>query len=152
MSHVVLAKMPIAPMCPAGKCDEVQEIIWSRLQCDTAKLLPKIPHNASLHLEPDTKALASSIPDADIPKEARTKLQELLNEKYLQIIFQKGMDISSANLVKLDIPTESRPITSKLYTIFLKYSEFVDHEYQYWSRCILICPREGSQHSAQSLP
>ena len=53
---------------------------------DTSKLLPKIPLNTSLQLELDTKALASSIPDADIPEEARMKLQELLNKKYLQII------------------------------------------------------------------
>ena len=35
--------MPTASMHPARKCEEVQEISWSRLQCDTSKLLPQIP-------------------------------------------------------------------------------------------------------------
>ena len=77
---------PIASMHPAGKCEEVQEFNWNSLQCDTSKLLPQILHNTRLQLEPDSKSLARSIPDADIPEEARTKLQELLDGKYLQII------------------------------------------------------------------
>ena len=65
--------MPVASMQPAGKCQEVQEISWSNLQCNTSKLLPQIPQNTSLQLKPDTKGLASSIPDVDIPEEARKK-------------------------------------------------------------------------------
>ena len=81
MFHVVLAKnMLSAFMHPAGKCEEAKEVSWSRLQCDNSKLLPQILQNTSLLLEPDAKCLASSIPDADIPKEARTKLQELLKK------------------------------------------------------------------------
>ena len=72
---------PIASMHPVGKCEEVQEVSWSSLQCDTSKLLPQIPQNTSLQLEPDTKVLASSIPDVDIPEEARTKLWELLDKR-----------------------------------------------------------------------
>ena len=45
---------PIATLAPAGKCEEVQEVSWSRLQYDTAKLLPKIPKNTNLQLEADT--------------------------------------------------------------------------------------------------
>ena len=120
--------MLIASMCPAGKCDAAQKVSWRRLQCDTSMLLPKILLNTSLQLEPDTKALASSIPDADIPKEARMKPQELWNKKHLQIISQNAMDISRTNLIKLDIPTEDPPIASKPYTVPLKYHEFIDHE------------------------
>ena len=75
--------MPIASMYIVGKCGEVQEVSWSNLQCDTSNLLPQILLNTSLQLEPDTKGLASSIPDMDIPDEARTKLQELLDKKCL---------------------------------------------------------------------
>ena len=94
---------------------EEQALVWH------LKLLPKILQNTSLQLEPDTKALATSIPDADIPKEARTKLQELLNKKYLQIISQNVMDTGRTNLIELDIPTEGPSITSKPYTVLLKY-------------------------------
>ena len=38
------------------------------------------------------------------------------------------MDIGRTNLIKLDIPTEGLPNTSKPYTFLLKYHEFVDHE------------------------
>ena len=68
--------MPIVSMHPAGKYEEVQEFRWSSLWYDTSKLLPQIAQNTSLQLAPDTKGLASSIPDADIPEEARTKFWE----------------------------------------------------------------------------
>ena len=61
-------------------------------------------------------------------KETRMKLQQLLNEKYPQIISQNAKDIDRINLIKLDIPTDSPPIASKLYTVLLKYHEFIDHE------------------------
>ena len=87
MSCVVLAKnMVIVSMHPVGKCEEAQDFSWSRLWCDTSKLLPQITQNNSLQLELDTKGLVSSIPDVDILEEARAKLWELLNKKYLQII------------------------------------------------------------------
>ena len=120
--------MLIVSMCPAGKCDEVWEVRWSRLQCDTSKLLPKILQNTSLQLEPDTKALASSIPDMNIPENIRTKLMELLNMKYLQIISQNAMYIGRTKLIKWDIPMEGPPNTFKPYTVLLKYYEFVDYE------------------------
>ena len=50
------------------------------------------------------------------------------NRKYLQIILQNAKDIGRTNLIKLDIPMEGPPITSKLYMVPLKYQEFVDHE------------------------
>ena len=96
---------PIAMLAPAGKCKEVQEVSWSRLQCDTAKLLPKIPQNTNLQLEPNTNPLSRSIPDVDIPQEARNRLQELLDEKYIHIISQTATDIGRTNLIELDIPT-----------------------------------------------
>ena len=112
--------MPIASMCAVGTCEEAQEVSWSRLQCNTSKLLPQILQNTSLQLESNTKGLTSSIPDAGIPKEASTKLQELLNKTYLQIISQNATVISRTNLIKLDIPTEGPLITSKPYIVLLK--------------------------------
>ena len=115
-------------MHPAGKCEEVQEVSWSSLWCDTSKLLPQIPQNISLQLEPDSKILASSIPDVDIPEEARMKLWELLDKKYPQIISQNAMGIGRTNLIELDIPTEGPPIMSKPYSVLLEYCRFADHE------------------------
>ena len=38
----------IAMLTSAGKCEEVQAVSWSRLQCNTTKLLPKIPQSTNL--------------------------------------------------------------------------------------------------------
>ena len=120
--------MPIASMHPVGKCEEVQEVSWSSLLCDTSKVLPQIPQDTSFQLEPDTNGLARSIPNMDIPRDAKTKLQGLLDKKYPQIISKNALDIGGTNLIKLDILTEGPPITSKPYTVPLKYHEFLDHE------------------------
>ena len=120
--------MPIASLQSVGKCEEVQEVSWSSLCCDTSKLLPQILQNTSVQLKPDTNSFASSIPDADIPEEVRMKLQELLDTKYPQIILQNATDIDRTNLIELDIPTEGPPIASKPYTVPQKYCKFIDHE------------------------
>ena len=88
----------------------------------------KYHKKTSLQLEPDTKSLASSIPDVEIPEGARTKLQELLDKKYPHIMSQNAMDIGRTNLIELDTPMEGLPIASKPYTVLLKYHEFTDHE------------------------
>ena len=72
---------PIATLTQAEKCKEVQGGSRNNLQCDTAKLLPTIPQNTSLQLEPNTKSSLRSIPDAFIPEEARVKLQDLCSRK-----------------------------------------------------------------------
>ena len=119
---------PITTLTPAGKCEEVQEVSWNRLQCDTEKLLPVTPQSTSLQLGPDTKSSLRSIPDTDIPEEARVMLQDLLDRKYINIMSQNVTDIGRNNMIEVDIPTEGPPITSKSYTIPLKYHEFVDLE------------------------
>ena len=45
---------PIATLVPVVRCEEVQEVSWTKLQDSTAKLLPKIPNNSNLQLEPAT--------------------------------------------------------------------------------------------------
>ena len=73
--------MPIVSMHPVEKCEKVQEVSWSSLQCDTSKLLPQILQNTSLQLEPDTKSLASSIPDVDILKVKLLKYHEFVDHE-----------------------------------------------------------------------
>ena len=75
VSISICKNMPIASMYPVRKCEAAQEFSWSRLWCNTSKLLPETPQNTLLQLELDTKGLTSSIPDVDIPEEARTKFQ-----------------------------------------------------------------------------
>ena len=68
---------------------------WTTLQNNTtAKLLPKIPHNTNIQLDPDTNGSCKSISDAEIPDEVRDKLKELLNVKYAKIVSQTATDIA----------------------------------------------------------
>ena len=142
-------------LATAGKCEEVQEVSWSRLQCHTTKLLLKIPQNTNLQLEPNTNPLLRSILDADLPEEARDKLQELLDKKNIHIMSQTAMDIDRTNLIELDIPTEGPLIVSKPYTVPLKYCELMDHEIKQleeagiislsmsdWASPILVVPKK----------
>ena len=90
-----------------------------------------------------------------IPEEARVKLHDLLDRKYIHIVSQNVMDIGRTNLIELDIPTEGPPIASKPHTVPLKYCEFVDHDIKQleevgiisqsmsnWARPILVVPKK----------
>ena len=83
------------------------------------------------------------------------KLHELWNKKFPQIISQNEIDIGRTNLIELDIPMEGPLIASKLYTVLLKYLEFVDHEIKQlgeagiilqsmsdWASPILVVPKK----------
>ena len=89
---------PIAMLTLAGRCKEVQDISWTKLQDNTAKLLPKLPNNTDLNFEPDTNNSTRSIPDADIPDKPRSKLKELLDIKYINTVSQTAMHIGRTNL------------------------------------------------------
>ena len=106
----------------AGRCEEVQEVSWTKLEDSTAKVLHKIPNNTNLQVEPDTNNSPRSIPDPDIPGKAWDKLRELIDIKYANIMCQTTIDIGRTNLIKLDIPTEGPSIVP------LKYHEFLDHK------------------------
>ena len=123
----IFRNSPIPTLVLGGKCEEIQ-VSWNQIQGNTAKLLPEIPEGTTLQLEPDPRSPLRSIPDADIPEEARVQLQELLDRKYINIISQTATDICRTNLIELDILTEGPAITSKPFTVPLKYRKFVDHE------------------------
>ena len=112
--------MPIATLMLAWRCKEVQEVSWTQLKDNTAKLLPKLPNNTNIQLKPDTNSSPRSIPDVDIQDKARDKLKELLDIKYINIISQTAMDIGRTSLIELDIPTEGPPIALKPYIVSLK--------------------------------
>ena len=90
---------PLVTLVPAGKYEEIQEVSWNQVHYDNTKLLPEILEGTSLQLEPNTTSPLRSIPDADIPEEAKGKLQELLDWKYVNIISQTTTDIGRTNLL-----------------------------------------------------
>ena len=145
------------------KCEEIQEVSWNWEQCSNAKILPEILEGTSLQFEPNTKFPLQSIPDKDIPEEARVQLQEFLDQKYINIISQTTTDIGRTNLIELYIPTEGLPITSKLYTVALKNHEFVDHKIKQleeagiisrsmsdWASPILVLPKKEKHMETSS--
>ena len=83
------------------------------------------------------------------------QLQELLDQKYTNIISPTTVDIGRTNLIEMDIPTEGPLIASKPYMVPLKYHEFVDHKIKQlekaciisrstsdWARIILVVPKK----------
>ena len=68
----------------------------------------------------------------------RQSSQELLDRKYLQIIWQNATDIGRNKLTKLNIPMEGPPIISRPYTALLKYHELVDHEIKHLEEAGII--------------
>ena len=66
--------------------------------------------------------------EADVPDEAKRKLNTLLEEKYWDIVSKSVTDISRTNLIELDIPTEGPCVSCRPYSILLKYRDFVDGE------------------------
>ena len=66
--------------------------------------------------------------EADVPDEAKRKLNILLEEKYQDIVLKSAMDIGRTNLIELDIPTEGPCVSCRPYSILLKYRDFVDEE------------------------
>ena len=112
-TYIFTKNSPIATLMPVGRCGEVQEVSWTQLQDNTARLLPRIPSNTNPQLKPYAYNLARSIPDADILDEASDKLKELLNIKYINNMSQTATDIGWTNIMELDIPTEGPPIALK---------------------------------------
>ena len=137
------------------RCEEVQEVSWIKLQGNAAKLLPEMPNNTNLQLEPYTTHSSRSISDVDIPDEARDKLKELLDIRYANVMSQTAIDIGRTSPIELDIPIEGPPIAAKPYMVPLKYCKFMDHEIKQleeagiiskgmndWASPILVVPKK----------
>ena len=150
--------MPIATLMLMGRCEEVQQVSWTKIQGIAARLLPKIPNNTSLQLEPDTNHSSRSISDAYIPDEARDKLKDIHIITCANVMSQTATDIRRTNLIELHIPTEGPPIALKTYTVPLKNCKFVDHEIKQleeagitsrsmsnWASAILVAPKKRNE-------
>ena len=101
------------PIEEVSKPQEAQDLVHD--------LLPQLPQT-SLQLEANKPNHPEiSMPNADIPEEAKGKLLHLLEVKYNAIISKSATDIGKTNLIGLDIPTEGPPIACKPYSVPLKY-------------------------------
>ena len=66
--------------------------------------------------------------DAHVPSEIQHKLHTMLMTKFSGIISKSPTDFGRTNLIEMDLPTTGPPVSTKPYTIPLKYKSFVDDE------------------------
>ena len=52
----------------------------------------------------------------------------MLTSKFTGIISKSPTDFGKTNLIEMDLPTTGPPVSTKPYTIPLKYKSFVDEE------------------------
>ena len=92
-------------------------------------LLPVFPNCSSFttHAHDNSKS-PIQLQDADVPMKTQQQLHSMLTSKYSNIISKSPADFGCTNLAEMDLPT--LPVTSKLYTIPLKYQSFVDEDIQ----------------------
>ena len=119
---------------------------------------------SNLQIEADKKDYERiKTPEADVPDEAKRKLNTLLEGKYSDIVSKSATDIGRTNLIELDIPTEGPPVSCRPYSIPLKYRDFVDEEIQQledagiisrsmsdWVSPILVVPKKNQCHKTLS--
>ena len=132
--------------------DSIQEVSWKKIQDakneaigntawdqQTQKLLPTFPKcsNFQLHTNDNSKP-AVMLQDANIPQDARDRLNHMINTQIACIMSQSTADFGRTNLVEMDLPTTGLPVASKPYTIPLKYKSFVDDEIKFMEDAICI--------------
>ena len=122
--------------------DSIHEVSWEKIQNtkneDTStatqepqiqKLLLAFPEHSSFQIHAsDNSNPAITLQNTDIPQEVRNQLDHMLSTEFTCIVSKSFADFGKTNLVEMDLPTTGLPVTSKLYTIPLKYKSFIDDE------------------------
>ena len=92
-------------------------------------LLPVFPDSSSFetHAHNSNKS-PIQLQDANVPLEIQCKLNTMLTSKFTGIISKSFTDFGRTNLIEMDLPTTGPPVSTKPYTIPLKYKSFVDDE------------------------
>ena len=94
-------------------------------------LLPAFPDCSSFttHAHDNSKS-PIQLQHADVPTKMQQQLHSMLTSKFSNIISKSPADFRHTNLAEMDLPTIGPPVSSKPYTIPLKYQSFVDEEIQ----------------------
>ena len=98
-------------------------------QQEAKPLLPVFPDGSSFqtHAHNSNKS-PIQLQDASVPFEIQCNLNTMLNSKFTGIISKSPADFGRTNLIEMDLPTTGPPLSTKPYTIPLKYKSFVDEE------------------------
>ena len=87
----------------------------------------KTPRNIHTHAQNSNKS-PIQLQDANVPLEIQCKLNTMLISKFTGIIPKSPADFGRTNLIEMDLPTTGPPVSTKPYTIPLKYKSFIDEE------------------------
>ena len=92
-------------------------------------LLPAFPDRSSFTTHAhDSDKSPIQLQDANVPLEIQHKLNTMLTNKFAEIISKSATDFGQTNLIEMDLPTTGPPVSTKLYTIPLKFKAFIDEE------------------------
>ena len=98
-------------------------------QQEAKPLLPVFPDSSSFQTHAhDSIKSPIQLQYANIPLEIQQKLNTMLNSKFTGIISTSPADFERTNLIEMDLPTTGPPISTKPYTIHLKYKSFIAKE------------------------
>ena len=92
-------------------------------------LLPVFPNHPSFqtHAHNSNKS-PIQLQDANVPLEIQHKLNTMLTSKFTGVISRSHTDFGRTNLIEMDLPTTGPPVSTKPYTIPLKYKSFINEE------------------------
>ena len=121
--------------------DSIQNVSYKKMQSTSDKmhnrtpqqpqvqsLLPEFPEQSSFQTHAhDNSKPSIKLQDANVPPLIQSKLNAMLHN-FSCIISKSPTDFGRTNLVEMDLPTTGPPVTTKPFTIPLKYKSFVDDE------------------------
>ena len=92
-------------------------------------LLPAFPNHSSFtrHAH-DSNKPPLQLQDANSPLKIQCKLYTMLTSTFTGIISKSPTDFGRTNLIKMNLPTTGPPLSTKPYTIPLKYKSFINDE------------------------
>ena len=92
-------------------------------------LLPAFPDCSSFTMHAhDSDKSPIQLQDANVPLEIQHKLNTMLTSKFAEIISKSSTDFGQTKVIEMNLPTAGPPVSTKPYTIPLKYKTFIDEE------------------------
>ena len=137
-SVVILLKNTIlASITKVDNAESVQNI-YSLLQHNVKAHVKTQPSRALLPVFPDCFSFTThahdisksrmQLQDANVSSGIQHKLHTMLTSKFSGIISKSPADFGRTNLIEMDLPTTEPPVSTKPYTIPLKYKSFINNE------------------------
>ena len=95
----------------------------------TSPLLPVFPNCSSFQTHThDSNMSPIQLQDSNVPLEIQCKLNTMLTSIFTGIISKSPADFGRPTLIEMYLPTTGPPVSTKPYTIPLKYKSFIDEE------------------------